>query len=178
MGVFFNHFWSFRLKYIYIYTYTHSTKGNGLEFANSVLAVTYRISIQFSSIAESCPTPCDPMDCSMPDFPVHHQAPELQFSSDQLLSRVWLLATPWTAAHQASLSIINSRSLPKPMSTESVMPSNHLILSRALLLLPSIFPSIRVFSNESALHIRGQSIGVSGSTSVLPMNTQDWSPLG
>ena len=62
--------------------------------------------------------------------------------------------TPWTAAHQASLSITNSRSLPKLMSIESGMPSNHLILCCPLLLLPSIFPSIRVFSNESALHIR------------------------
>ena len=62
--------------------------------------------------------------------------------------------TPWTAARQASLSIINSQSLPKLMSIESVMPSNHLILSCPLLLLPSIFPSIRVFSDESALHIR------------------------
>ena len=62
--------------------------------------------------------------------------------------------TPWTAACQASLSIPNSRSLPKPMSIELMMPSNHLILCRPLLLLPSIFPSIRVFSNESALHIR------------------------
>ena len=69
-------------------------------------------------------------------------------------SRVWLFVTPWTAAHQDSLSITNSRSLPKPMSIESVMPSSHLILCRPLLLLPSIFPSIRVFSNESALHIR------------------------
>ena len=62
--------------------------------------------------------------------------------------------TPWTAARQASLSITNSRSLLKLMSIESVMPSNHLILCRSLLLLPSIFPSIRVFSNESVLHIR------------------------
>ena len=78
----------------------------------------------------------------------------IQFSSVQLLSHVWLFATPWTAAHQASLSIINSRSPPKPMSIESVMPSNYLILCRPLLLLPSIFPSIRVFSNESALRLR------------------------
>ena len=75
-------------------------------------------------------------------------------SSVQLLSRVWLFVTPWTTARQASLSITNSRSPPKPISTESVMPSNHLILCRPLLLLPSIFPSIRVFSNESALRIR------------------------
>ena len=72
-------------------------------------------------------------------------------SSVQLLSHVWLFATPWTAAHQASLSITNCQSLPKPMSIESVMPSNHLILCCPLLLLPSVFPSIRVFSNESAL---------------------------
>ena len=77
-----------------------------------------------------------------------------QFSSVQSLSRVWLLATPWTAACQASLSITNSRSPPKPMSIESVMSSNHLTLCHPLLLLLSIFPSIRVFSNESALRIR------------------------
>ena len=75
------------------------------------------------------------------------------FSSFQSLSRVWLFVTPWTAAHQASLSITNSWSLFKLMSIESVMPSNHLILCRPLLP-PSILPSIRVFSNESALHIR------------------------
>ena len=165
-------------------------------------------------------------------------------SSVQLLSCVWLFATPWTAARQASLSITSSRSLLKLMSTESVMPSNHLILCRPLLLLPSIFPSIRVFSNESVLRIRwpnywsfsfsispsdeysgliplggmsvfyiasivymcqsqppnssrlqsfpasgsfpmsqfftsgGQSIRVSASASVLPVNIQDWFPLG
>ena len=75
-------------------------------------------------------------------------------SSVQLLSCVWLFATPWTTACQASLSITNCRSLSKPMSTEPVMPSNHLILCHPVLLLPSTFPSIRVFSNESALHIR------------------------
>ena len=75
-------------------------------------------------------------------------------SSVQSLSCVRLFATPWTSACQASLSITNSQSLPKFMSAESVMPSNHLILCRLLFLLPSIFPSIRVFSNESALHIR------------------------
>ena len=72
----------------------------------------------------------------------------------QLLSRVGLFVTPWTAAHQASLSITNSWSLLKLMSTESMMLSNHLILCHPLLLLPSIFPSIRVFSSESAYHIR------------------------
>ena len=72
----------------------------------------------------------------------------------QSLSCVQLFATPWTTACQASLSITNCQSLPKPMSTESVMPSNHLILCRPVLLLPSIFPRIRVFSSESAPHIR------------------------
>ena len=74
--------------------------------------------------------------------------------SVQSLSHVWLFAAPWTAAHQASLSITNSWSPPKPMSIELVMPSNHLIVCSPLLLLPSIFPTIRVFSKESALHIR------------------------
>ena len=82
---------------------------------------------------------------------VHYIA---KFSSVQLLSCVRLFATPWTAARQASLSITNSQSLLKFMSIESVMPSNHLILCRPLLLPPSIFPSIRVFSNESVLRIR------------------------
>ena len=77
-----------------------------------------------------------------------------QFSSVQSLSHVQLFVTPWSAAFQASLSITNSRSLLKLMSVESVIPSKHLILCRPLLLLPSIFPSRRVFSNESALHIR------------------------
>ena len=75
-------------------------------------------------------------------------------SSVQLLIHVLLFATPWTAAHHSSLSITNPQSLLKLMSIESVMPSNHLILCHPLLLLPSIFPSITVFSNESALHIR------------------------
>ena len=78
----------------------------------------------------------------------------VQFSSVQSLSHVWLFAIPWTTARQASLSITNLWSLPKPMSVESVMPSNHLILCRPLILLPSMFPSIRIFSNESALCIR------------------------
>ena len=77
-----------------------------------------------------------------------------QFSSVQSLSHVRLFATPWIAAHQASLSIANSWSLLRFMSIESVIPSNHLILCRPLLLPPSIFPSIRVFSSESVLHIR------------------------
>ena len=78
----------------------------------------------------------------------------MQFSSVQSFSRVQLFVTLWTTARQASLSITNSRSLLKLMSIKSVMPSKHLILCHPLLLLPSICPSIRVFSNESALHIR------------------------
>ena len=93
------------------------------------------------------------------------------FSSVQALSHVRLFVTPWTAARQASLSITDFRSLPKPMPIELVMPSNHLILCHPLLLPPLIFSSIRVFSNESALR-------VSASASVLPMNIQDWSSLG
>ena len=100
-----------------------------------------------------------------------------QFSSIQSLCRVWVFATPWTAALQASLSITNTQSPPKPMSIKSVMPSNHLILCCPLLLLPSIFPSMRVFSNESALRIWRPKYGVSASTLVLSMNTKDWSPL-
>ena len=90
--------------------------------------------LQFSSVAQSCPTLCHPMNCNIPGLPVHHR----------------------------------SRSLPKLMSIESAMQSNHLILCRPLPLLPSIFPSIRVFSGESALHIRWpkQSIGVSASVDV------------
>ena len=78
----------------------------------------------------------------------------VRFSSVRLLSHVWLFAIPWTAACQASQSIINSWNLLKLMSIESVTPSNHLILCRPLLQLPSIFPSIRVFSSDSVLHIR------------------------
>ena len=77
-----------------------------------------------------------------------------KISSVQSLSHVWLFATPWIAALQASLSITNTQSLLKLMSIESVMPSNHLILCHPLLLLPSFFPSIRIFSNESVRHIR------------------------
>ena len=90
-------------------------------------------------------------------------------SSVQSLSHVQLLATPWTAARQASLSITNSQSLPKLMSIDSVMPSSHLILCHPLLLLPSIFLSIRVFSNESALHIRWPKYW-SFSFSIIPSN--------
>ena len=99
------------------------------------------------------------------------------FSSVQSLSRVQFFVIPWTATRQASLSITISRSLPKLMSIESVMPSNHLILCCPLLLLPSVFPSIRVFSKESALHIRWLKYWSFQLQPQLPMNTQDWSPL-
>ena len=101
-----------------------------------------------------------------------------QFSSVQSLSHVQLFETPWTAARQASLSITNCWIPPKLMSIESVIPSNHLILRHPLLFLLSIFISIRVFSNESALYIRWPKYWVSASASVLPMNIQGWSPLG
>ena len=94
------------------------------------------------------------------------------------LGCLWLFATPWTAAHQASLSCTISQSLLKLMSIESMMPSNHLIFYCPFLLLPSIFLSIRVFSNESTLLIGGQSIVASASASVLPRNIQGWFPLG
>ena len=99
--------------------------------------------------------------------------------SVQLLSHVWLFATPWTVARQASLSITNFQSLLKLISIESVMPSNHLILYHPLLLLPSIFPSIRVFSNESALCIswpkyRSFSISPSSEHSGLISFKTDW----
>ena len=109
--------------------------------------------------------------------PEHWKRKTNQYTSVQSLSRVRLFATPRTTAHQTSLSITNSQGSPKPMSIELVMPSNHLILYCPLLLLPSILPNIRVFSNESALHIRWQSTRVSALASVLPKNTQDWSPL-
>ena len=98
--------------------------------------------------------------------------------SVQSLSHVWLFVNPWTAAHQASMSITNSWSLLKPMSIELVTPASHLILCCPLLLLPPIPPSIKVFSNESTLHVRWPKYWSSASASVLPMNTQDWSPLG
>ena len=107
-----------------------------------------------------------------------HLNKSLQFSSGQSLSCVWLSATPRTATHQACLSVTNSRDLLKLMSIESVMPYNHLILCHPILLLPSIFLSIRVFSIESVLPNSCQNIGDSVSASVLKMNIQDWFPLG
>ena len=104
--------------------------------------------------------------------------------SVQSLSHVWFFVTPWTSVYQASLSITNSQSPPKPISIESVMPSNHIILCHPLLLLPSIFPSIRVFSNESFLRIRwpkywsfGFNISPSNEYSGLISFSMDWLDL-
>ena len=102
----------------------------------------------------------------------------VQFSSVQSLSRVWLFVSPWTAAHQASLSITNSWSSLKLMSIESVMPSNHLILCHPFSSCFQYFPESGSFQMSQFFAPSGQSIGVSASASVLPMNIQDWFPLG
>ena len=102
--------------------------------------------------------------------------PSDQIRSDQSLSRVRLFATPWIAARQASLSITNSRSSLRLTSIESVMPSSHLILCRPLLLLPPIPPSIRVFSNESTLHMMWQKYWSFNFRIILPKKSQGWSP--
>ena len=96
----------------------------------------------------------------------------------QSLSHVWLSTIPWTAACQASLPITNTQSLLKLMSVELVMPSNHLILCCPLLLLPSFFPSIRIFSSESVLHIRWPKCWSFSFSINLTKNIQDWFPLG
>ena len=113
-------------------------------------------------------------------FPYHFHVPSVsfQFSLIQSFSCAWLFVTPWTAARKASLSITNSRSLLKLMSIKLVMPSNHLIPCHPLLLMPSVFPSLRDFLTSQLFTSGGQSIGASDSASVLPMNIQDWSPLG
>ena len=109
------------------------------------------------------------------DF-AHLHIQSVQFSS-VTQSCVQLFATPWIAARQASLSITNSWNSPKPMSIESVMPSSHLILCHPLLLLPSIPPSIRVFSNESTLHMRWPKYWSFSFCMSPSKNIQDWSPL-
>ena len=147
-----------------------------------------------SEVIRLCPMFPDPMDCSLPGSSIHgiFQARILewvaiafsmiygsvQFSSVQSLSRVRLFATPWIAACQASLSITNSWSLLKHMSIKSVMPSSHLILCHPLLLLPPISQASGSFPMSQLFTWGGQSIEVSASTSVLPLNTQDWFPLG
>ena len=113
-------------------------------FHLKICIILILFSVQFSSFPQSCPTLDNPVDCSTPRFPVHHQLPELAQTNVHTVSDV-------------------------------IQP---FILYCPLLLLPSIIPSIMVFSNELALASSGQSIGASASASVLPMNTQDWSPLG
>ena len=103
---------------------------------------------------------------------------KMHISSVQLLSHVLFFATPWTAAHQASLSITNSWSLIKLMSIELVMWSNHLILCCPLLLLSSIFPGIKVFSKKSVLHNRWPKYWSFSFSISPPVSTQDWSPSG
>ena len=138
----------------------------------------------------SCPTLCDPIDGSLPGFSVPGilQARTLEWVAISFpnawkwkvkvksLSRVRRLVTPWTAACQSSLSFTASQSLLKLLSIESAMPSSHCVLCHPLLLLPSVFPSIRIFSSELALCIRWPKYW---SFSIkLPMNIQDWFPLG
>ena len=134
-----------------------------------------KLSVQsLSSIHFSCSVVSNSL-WSHESTPGFAMAPARHESVPVVSDSLWSLA-----ARQASLSNTNSRSLLKLMSIESVMPSNHIILCCPLLLPPWIFPSIRVFSNESVLcqSVGGQSIGVSASASVLPMNIQDWFPLG
>ena len=109
---------------------------------------------------------------------VNYKESSVQFGSVQSLSGVQLFVTPWITARQVSLSITNYRTSSKLVCIESVMPSSHRIFCHPLLLLSSIIPSIRVFPKSQYFAWAGQSIGVSASTWVLPMNTQDWSPLG
>ena len=122
-------------------TQPHPSKENQIKDLLTIL-VQFS-SVQFSSVSQSCPTLCNPMNRRTPGFPVHHQLP----------------------------------GSPKLMCIESVMPSSHFILCHPHLLLPPIPPSISVFSNDQFFPWGGQSIGVSALASVLPMNTQDWSPL-
>ena len=117
------------------------------------------IVVQWLSVSNSLqPVDCSTLGSPSANFPLKKKTTlsplRIQFSSVQSISHVQLFMSSWTAARQASLSITNSLSSPKPMSIESVMPSNHLILCRPLLLLAPIPPSIRVFSNESALLMR------------------------
>ena len=111
-------------------------------------------------------------------LPLQSKFSSVHFSSVQLLSHVRLVTTPWITARQASLSTTNSQISPKLMSMELVMPTGHLILCYPLLFLPPIPPSIRSFPISQLFTWGDQSTGVSDLASVLPMNTQDWSPLG
>ena len=119
------------------------------------------------------------ISCNINSFSlVKHAIKWYYFSSVQSLNRVQPFVTPWIAEHQASLSITNFQSSPKLMCIESVMPSSYLILCCPLLLLPPSLPASGYFPMSHLFAWGGQSIGVSASVSFLPMNTQDWSPLG
>ena len=145
-------------------------KGSSFKIIYVCVCVCVRVCAQSLSCIWHFATLCKAMN-SLPGFSVHGIFPgkkcwsglpfppvsHVQFSSVQSLSCVWLFATPRIAAHQASLSITNSRSILKLTPIESVMPSNHLILCHPLLLLPSVFPSVRVFSNELGLRPQQQS---------------------
>ena len=148
------------------YYHAMSKRGTEMSPEATILCILYIFLLLMEFVASSCPVlfptlkipfrervtkiPYTSVWISCYDLPHGY----LHASSVHLLSCVWLFATPWTASRQVSLSITNSQSWPKPMSIKLVMPSNHLILCHPLLLLPSIFPSIRVFSNESTLRIR------------------------
>ena len=159
--------------------FMHRAHNTGRQFSNSVISYIYMwIAFRQHHFWPLCLKVIFWLLYMIPTIAV------LQFSSVQLLSHVRLFATPWTTEHQASLSVTNSWSLLKLISMESVMPSNHLILCRPLFLLPSIFPSIRVFSNESALHIRWPkywnfsfSISLSNEYSGLISFRMDWLDL-
>ena len=160
-----------KICFIHPIFHDHFVVPSGMSCTDSGLSLTH---LMFSSsgsgvcVGASLPPSCSFFSCSLflhfsysfpislPCFHVYWMKSPItfQFSSVQLLSHVWLFVTPWTAARQASLSITNSWSLLRLMSIQSVMLSNHLILCHPLLLLPSIFPSMRVFPNESVLWIR------------------------
>ena len=149
-----------------LYRKNYAPLPSKIYFSNKKL-VWYHVSPAAAKSLQSCPTLCNPKDGSPPGSPIPEilQVRTLEwvavsFSSAwkwkvkvKLLSCIQLLATPWTAARQASLSIANSQSLLKLMSIESVMPSNHLILCRSLLLPPSVFPSIRVSSSHQVAKV-------------------------
>ena len=182
--------WSCTAINILFYIYSWPLHNNGIKLYACVInhSSPVQLCVTLSTVACQAPMsmgfsrqeywsglPCPPPG----DLPNPGIKPvSLQFSSVQWLSHVQLFATPWTAARQASLSITNSWSLPKITSTESLMSSNHLILCRPLLLLPPTLPASGSFPMSQLFSSGGQSTGVSASTSVLPMNTQDWSPLG
>ena len=153
---------------ICLWTWTWITSPFFLEFLICLLQILGLLSLHYYMSPPHTTPP--------PPYKYIHQFSSVQFSS--VTQSCLTLCNPWTAAWQASLSITNSKSLLRFIPVESVMAANSLILCRPLLLLPSIFPSIRVFSKESVLHIRRQSIGASASASLLPMNIQDWFPLG